>query len=278
MTRKLSKEEIKDKLDGEELDLSLCNLAKVPIREMASLPRATIVDLSCNNLTILSDAFCTLRHLVQLDLSKNALTELPKDFGNLSQMKRLDLYSNQLSSLPVSCVSLRELRWLDLKNNPMQTLLPDIIGNCLKEEECRQCAINVLTYLKVLAANEEQENQARLILEREQKALEKEKEQLQKQVRKRQKQQEKQLKREAYEAMERQKKMMAEETDKAIKAQEEFMETRPVKPEAPTQEEDGGLMGLLLICTLLTLGVAMAIVIFCHHDATCHELLSSLSS
>ena len=43
-------------------------------------------------------------------------------------------------------------------------------------------------------------------------------------------------------------------------------------------EEDGGLMGLLLICTLLTLGVAMAIVIFCHHDATCHELLSSLSS
>lgn len=37
MTRKLSKEEIKDKLDGEELDLSLCNLAKVPIREMVSV-------------------------------------------------------------------------------------------------------------------------------------------------------------------------------------------------------------------------------------------------
>ena len=37
MTRKLSKEEIKDKLDGEELDLSLCNLAKVPIREMVSI-------------------------------------------------------------------------------------------------------------------------------------------------------------------------------------------------------------------------------------------------
>jgi len=43
-------------------------------------------------------------------------------------------------------------------------------------------------------------------------------------------------------------------------------------------EEDGGLMGFLLIFTLLTLGIAMAIVIFCHHDATCHELLSSLSS
>ena len=109
----------------------------------------------------------------------------------------------------------------------------------------------------------------------EQKALDEEKEQLQKQLRKRQKQQEKQLKREAYEAMERQKKMMAEETDKALKgkklevltvgritavvgiviiqtltdcfkslhnhdffhcvAQEEFMETRPVKPEVQTQ-------------------------------------------
>lgn len=37
MTRKLSKEEIKDKFDGEELDLSLCNLAKVPVRELVSV-------------------------------------------------------------------------------------------------------------------------------------------------------------------------------------------------------------------------------------------------
>ena len=34
MIRYLSKEEIKDKLDGEELNLSLCNLTKVPIRKM----------------------------------------------------------------------------------------------------------------------------------------------------------------------------------------------------------------------------------------------------
>ena len=36
MTRKLSKEEIKDKFDGEELDLSLCNLSYVAVREMVS--------------------------------------------------------------------------------------------------------------------------------------------------------------------------------------------------------------------------------------------------
>lgn len=92
---------------------------------------------------LFQDAFCTLRHLVRLDLSKNALIELPREFGNLTLLKRLDLYSNQLCSLPLSCVNLGELRWMDLKNNPLQTLWPDVIGNCLSEEECKQCAVNV---------------------------------------------------------------------------------------------------------------------------------------
>ena len=37
MARKMSKEELKDKLEGNELDLSLCNLAKVPVRELVSM-------------------------------------------------------------------------------------------------------------------------------------------------------------------------------------------------------------------------------------------------
>ena len=36
MARKFSKEELKDKLEGNELDLSLCNLVKVPVRELVS--------------------------------------------------------------------------------------------------------------------------------------------------------------------------------------------------------------------------------------------------
>ena len=36
MTRKISKEELRDKIDGNELDLSLCNLVKVPVRELVS--------------------------------------------------------------------------------------------------------------------------------------------------------------------------------------------------------------------------------------------------
>ena len=33
---KFSKEDLKDKLDGNELDLSVCNLSKVPVREIVS--------------------------------------------------------------------------------------------------------------------------------------------------------------------------------------------------------------------------------------------------
>ena len=45
--------------------------------------------------------------------------------------------------MPVSCVQLKALKWLDLKGNPIQTLLPDVVGNCLNPEECKQCADNV---------------------------------------------------------------------------------------------------------------------------------------
>ena len=51
MTSKLSKEEIKDKFDGEELDLSLCNLAKVPVREMVGIfsLRSKIISVKKNS-------------------------------------------------------------------------------------------------------------------------------------------------------------------------------------------------------------------------------------
>ncbi|XP_015240044.1 PREDICTED: leucine-rich repeat-containing protein 59 [Cyprinodon variegatus] len=41
---------LKDKISGNEADLSLCNLSEVPARELASFPKATVVDLSCNNI------------------------------------------------------------------------------------------------------------------------------------------------------------------------------------------------------------------------------------
>lgn len=44
---------LRDKLDGNELDLSLSDLNEVPVKELAALPKATILDLSCNKLNTL---------------------------------------------------------------------------------------------------------------------------------------------------------------------------------------------------------------------------------
>lgn len=44
---------LRDKLDGNELDLSLSDLNEVPVKELAALPKATVLDLSCNKLSTL---------------------------------------------------------------------------------------------------------------------------------------------------------------------------------------------------------------------------------
>nr|KAG5688088.1 hypothetical protein BaRGS_002693 [Batillaria attramentaria] len=144
----MPKDSLKDKLDGNELDLSLNNLEVVPVKELAALPRATHLDLSCNLLTVLPDNFCTLTHLVKVDLSKNRLTELPEDFGDLTNLQHLDLLGNQLTTLPESFHKLRKLKWLDLKDNPLEPLLKKNAGDCLDEKQCRACAERVLLYMK----------------------------------------------------------------------------------------------------------------------------------
>ncbi|MEQ2197951.1 Leucine-rich repeat-containing protein 59, partial [Xenoophorus captivus] len=98
---------LKDKISGNEADLSLSNLSEVPVRELALFPKATVVDLSCNNIISLPPEFCSLTHLVKLDLSKNQLTCLPDDLGNLVNLQHLDLYNNKLTILPVSFSQLR---------------------------------------------------------------------------------------------------------------------------------------------------------------------------
>lgn len=109
---------LRDKLDGNELDLSLSDLNEVPVKELAALPKATVLDLSCNKLSTLPSDFCSLTHLVKLDLSKNKLQQLPADFGRLVNLQHLDLLNNRLVTLPVSFAQLKNLKWLDLKDNP----------------------------------------------------------------------------------------------------------------------------------------------------------------
>uniref|UniRef100_A0A8I3W5Q1 Leucine-rich repeat-containing protein 59 n=1 Tax=Callithrix jacchus TaxID=9483 RepID=A0A8I3W5Q1_CALJA len=150
---------LRNKLDGNELDLSLSDLNEVPVKELAALPKATVLDLSYNKLTTLPSAFCGLTHLVKLDLSKNKLQQLSADLGRLVNLQHLDLLNNRLVTLPVSFARLKNLKWLDPKDNPLDPVLAKGAGDCLDEKQCKQCANKLLPHMKAVQADRERERQ-----------------------------------------------------------------------------------------------------------------------
>jgi len=161
-------ESLKSKVEGNQLDLSLSSLTSVPVKELAALPKATCLDLSCNQLTWLPPDFCNLIHIVKLDLSKNQLTELPEEFGSLAKLQHLDLYQNQLGELPVSFCRLNSLKWLDMRDNPLEDDgLVSAAGECLSNTQCQVCARQVVAYMKKVQSDTERERQKRLKTERE---------------------------------------------------------------------------------------------------------------
>lgn len=169
----MQKGSLKSRIDGNSLDLSLSELTEPPVKELAELTKAVKLDLSCNKIAVLPDAFCTLTHLKEVDLSKNQLKELPANFGKLNNVQKLDLYSNSLSTLPLSMCRMKNLRWLDLKGNPLEPRLKAVAGDCLNEKQCQQCAKKVVEYLQAQASDLEREKQKRLKLQREQEAARK---------------------------------------------------------------------------------------------------------
>lgn len=142
-----AKMNLRDKLEDDTLDLSLCDLQEVPVREIAVIRRATHLDLSDNRLISLPKSFITLTQVVKLNLSKNMLTEIPENFGEMRQLKHLDLYSNQISRLPLSLGELKNLKWLDLKENPLTPAVASVAGPCSDASDCQACARNVVAYL-----------------------------------------------------------------------------------------------------------------------------------
>ncbi|XP_013378891.1 leucine-rich repeat-containing protein 59, partial [Lingula anatina] len=156
----MPKENLKDKLEGNELDLSLSNLDTVPVKELVALPKATRLDLSCNQIKSLPDDFCTkLNYLVKIDLSKNSLTEIPSNIGLLQKLEHLDLLGNQLTTLPVGMCYLKKLKWLDLKDNPLSENLKQVAGDCLDEVQCRRCAQNMVAYMKKVQSELDRQKQ-----------------------------------------------------------------------------------------------------------------------
>ncbi|XP_037933691.1 leucine-rich repeat-containing protein 59 isoform X2 [Teleopsis dalmanni] len=118
---------VKDKVDDNTCDLSLCGLTEIPVKEI-------------NN-------FTTLTRLVKLDLSKNQLKSLPEEFGALILLRHLVLYDNVLEHLPLSFGNLTNLRYLDLKGNPLTTSLAKVVGYCLTSKDCQEAAKKTIKFL-----------------------------------------------------------------------------------------------------------------------------------
>ncbi|KAH8270419.1 hypothetical protein KR018_009844 [Drosophila ironensis] len=136
---------VKERVVDESCDLSLSELNVVPVREIASFKRVTVLDLSSNRLTSLGNNFASLTRLVRLDLSKNQIRFLPDDFGQLEHLRHLDLYNNCLQHLPISFGQLRRLRYLDLKGNPLAPAWEKIVGRCSTLKDCQQAAKNTVS-------------------------------------------------------------------------------------------------------------------------------------
>ncbi|XGW13535.1 hypothetical protein V3C99_000114 [Haemonchus contortus] len=145
----LSLKELKDLADDNEIDLSARGLTAVP-KSLPQIPRLTHIDLGSNKITVLPASLCMMTRLVRLELGSNLLDHLPDNIGALVHLEHLDLYNNQIEELPLSFSNLNALRWLDLKKNPLSPELLKVTGNCGSEKECRQAALNVVSYMKEL--------------------------------------------------------------------------------------------------------------------------------
>ncbi|XP_066963952.1 leucine-rich repeat-containing protein 59-like [Macrobrachium rosenbergii] len=162
---------LKNKLEGDELDLSMLNLTEVPVSEIASLPKATKIDLSSNQIVSLPQDFAPrLAHITRLELGSNKLRSLPDNIDQLTNLRHLDLYNNQLTDLPVGLCQLRNLRWLDLKGNPLNSGLKKAAGDCLNQKECELAARRVVAYLKRFHIQMENEKLERVKKEKEKEA------------------------------------------------------------------------------------------------------------
>ncbi|CAF0705784.1 unnamed protein product [Brachionus calyciflorus] len=161
---------LKEKITDDCLDLSLCGLDKIPIKEILEFPKIKKLNLSYNQLTFLPQDFAKLQHIREIDLSKNRLTTLPSNFGSLVNLKTLDLLGNELTKLPPSFSELKSLQWLDLKGNPLEPELRKAAGECSDETQCKKCALNVIKYMKQVAAEVERKRQAELRKQKEEQA------------------------------------------------------------------------------------------------------------
>ena len=130
--RQTSKREIKNE-PFTAIDLSNMGLRALSGNLYKWYTFLSVMNISNNQLRILSPQISELTQLVYLDLSLNQLQHLPVELGLLSQLQTLYLHDNLLTSLPHEFGMLYQLNKLTLDNNP----LADIIFQ-IEKQSCAQ--------------------------------------------------------------------------------------------------------------------------------------------
>ncbi len=86
------------------------------------------LNLSEQNLQVLSPRIGELKYLKRLELDGNNLAKLPDEIGNLISLEYLSLHHNELVDLPGSTANLTNLRTLFLGNNNLKAF-PEVISS-----------------------------------------------------------------------------------------------------------------------------------------------------
>ena len=115
-----------------EIDLSGLELSVVP-ELLGQITGLQALDLRGNQLTALPEWLGQLTGLQTLVLSGNQLTALPESLGQLTGLQTLDLSGNQLTALPESLGQLVTLRQLYLHGNDRLSLPSELLGRQLVE-------------------------------------------------------------------------------------------------------------------------------------------------
>ncbi|CAN6226633.1 unnamed protein product [Urochloa humidicola] len=86
----------------------------LPNVDKQQLRLRTLIDFSCNSITIEESIFKKLPYVRVLDLAGSGILEIPHYIGSLIHLRLLDLSSTKIMCLPESIGSLKNLQTLDL--------------------------------------------------------------------------------------------------------------------------------------------------------------------